>query len=62
MPNYRLPLTWWGGFAAALFVYQVGWWSGLGLLLMALLPSTHRKLKEYVVSIRGGQIGGSTAC
>jgi O-antigen/teichoic acid export membrane protein len=61
-PNYTLPAIWWAGFVSALFVYQLGWWSGLGLLLVAVLPATHQKLREYVVSIRGGQVRGSTAC
>lgn len=61
-PSYALPVIWWGGFVAALFVYQIGWWAALGLPLVAVLPATHRKLKEYFISIRGGQVRGSTAC
>ncbi|MBE9030421.1 oligosaccharide flippase family protein [filamentous cyanobacterium LEGE 11480] len=61
-PNYGLPFIWWGGFAAALFVYQLGWWTCFGLAIVAFLPATHKKLKEYIVSIRGGKISGSTAC
>jgi O-antigen/teichoic acid export membrane protein len=59
-PDYRLPLMWWSAFAAALFVYQIGWWAGLGLLGVAFLPATRHKLKEYFDSIRGGR-GGNTA-
>jgi O-antigen/teichoic acid export membrane protein len=60
-PNYKLPLVWWLGFSAALFVYQIGWWAGLGLAAMAVMPASHRKLKEYFVSIRGGKVSDSTA-
>jgi O-antigen/teichoic acid export membrane protein len=62
MPNYTLPVIWWGAFGAALFVYQLGWWAALGLPIVAVLPATHLKLKEYFVSIRGGRVRGSTAC
>jgi O-antigen/teichoic acid export membrane protein len=61
-PNYTLPVIWWAAFGAALFVYQLGWWVALGIPIVVVLPATHKKLKEYFVSIRGGQISGSTAC
>jgi O-antigen/teichoic acid export membrane protein len=60
-PDYGLPIVWWLGFSMALFVYQIGWWAGLGVGAIALLPSTHKKLKEYFMTIRGGQLGSSAA-
>lgn len=52
-PDYRLPILWWSASAAALFVYQLGWWSALGLVVIALLPSTHQQIGYYIKSLRG---------
>jgi O-antigen/teichoic acid export membrane protein len=60
-PRYTLPIVWWGAFAAALFVYQLGWWAALGLVAVMVLPETHVKLKEYFATVRGGKVSGSTA-
>ncbi|MBD1933252.1 MULTISPECIES: oligosaccharide flippase family protein [Cyanophyceae] len=59
-PDYRLTGLWWGAFAAALFAYQLGWWAALGLVVVALLPSTHRKLRDYIKSIRGAKSEGAS--
>jgi O-antigen/teichoic acid export membrane protein len=61
-PSYTLPVIWWAAFAAALFVYQIGWWTALGLPIVLLLPATHKKLKEYFVSLRGSKMVDPTAC
>ena len=52
-PDYRLPILWWGALAAALFVYQLGWWSALGLVVIAFLPGTHKQIKYYIQSLQG---------
>lgn len=52
-PDYRLPMLWWSASAAALFVYQLGWWSALGLVVIALLPSTHQQIGHYIKSLQG---------
>jgi PST family polysaccharide transporter len=52
-PDYRLAGLWWSAFAAALFVYQLGWWVAFGLIVIALLPSTHQQLGGYIKSLRG---------
>ena len=52
-PDYRLPMLWWSASAAALFVYQLGWWSALGLVIIAFLPSTYQQIGYYIKSLRG---------
>lgn len=52
-PDYRLPMLWWSASAAALFVYQLGWWSALGLVIIAFLPSTYQQIRYYIKSLRG---------
>ena len=52
-PDYRLPILWWSASAAALFVYQLGWWSALGLVIIAFLPSTYQQIGYYIKSLRG---------
>ncbi len=52
-PDYRLPMLWWSASAAALFVYQLGWWSALGLVVIAFLPSTYQQIGYYIKSLRG---------
>lgn len=51
-PHYRLPMLWWAALAAALFVYQLGWWSALGIVAIAVLPGTHQQIQYYVKSLR----------
>lgn len=51
-PKYRLPILWWLALTGALFIYQLGWWSALGLVAIACLPETHRQLKHYFHSIQ----------
>lgn len=52
-PDYRLSVLWWVALAAALFVHQLGWWTALGLIVVALLPGTHKQIKHFIKSIRG---------
>jgi O-antigen/teichoic acid export membrane protein len=51
-PNYSLPGVWWAAFALALFVYQLGWWAGLGIIAVLCLPATHQRLGQYLKMIR----------
>jgi PST family polysaccharide transporter len=46
-PDYGLPLLWWAVCALALFVQQLGVWTGLGLVIVALLPVTRQRLQGY---------------
>ena len=55
-PDYRLIGLWWAAFVAALFVYQLGWWAASGLLIVALLPSTHQKIHGYIKSFRKSEV------
>jgi O-antigen/teichoic acid export membrane protein len=52
-PSYGLALLWWAAFGAALFVHQVGWWIGVGILGVGILPITHQTLIGYIKSVRG---------
>lgn len=52
-PDYRLPMLWWAALSAALFVHQIGWWIALGLVVVALLPSTHKQIRHFIHSLRG---------
>lgn len=52
-PDYRLAGFWWAASVAALFAYNIGWWAALGLVVVALLPSTQQKFKHYVASFKG---------
>jgi PST family polysaccharide transporter len=61
MVDYKLPGIWWGGFSLALFVYQLGWWVSVGLAAIAILPATHHKLRDYLINMRLGKVGESTA-
>jgi O-antigen/teichoic acid export membrane protein len=51
-PQYRLAAIWWAAFAAALFVYSVGWWMGLGLIFVLGLPQTWQTLQKYIQGFR----------
>jgi PST family polysaccharide transporter len=53
--DYGLPILWWAAFGAALFVWQVGWWMAIGLLIAVLIPATHSKVQSYVASFKGSQ-------
>lgn len=53
-PDYRLVGLWWGAFAIALFEHQLGWWTILGLVAVALLPQTRYRISDYIKTIRGG--------
>jgi O-antigen/teichoic acid export membrane protein len=55
MPEYALPGLWWIAFAAALFVHQLGWWVGLGLVAVICLPATHQQLRGYIKVMRGAK-------
>jgi PST family polysaccharide transporter len=59
-PDYRLAGLWWVACAAALFVYQLGWWAALGLVVVGLLPNTQQKLKDYIKSLRGVKPKGAS--
>jgi PST family polysaccharide transporter len=52
-PDYRLAGLWWAAFGAALFTSQLGWWTVLGLVVVALWPGTQEKLKDYFTSLVG---------
>ena len=52
-PDYRLAGLWCGTCGIALFAYQLGWWVVLGLVVVAFLPSTRQKLRDYIKSIKG---------
>jgi O-antigen/teichoic acid export membrane protein len=52
-PEYGLPILWWLALAAALFVYQLGWWLALGLVAIACLPATHKQIGHYIQSLKG---------
>ena len=51
-PDYRLAGLWCIAFGAALFVYQLGWWVALGLVVIALLPQTKQTILSYIKSLR----------
>jgi O-antigen/teichoic acid export membrane protein len=40
-------------FGLALFVFQIGWWAALGLIVVALLPQSRFKVQDYIKTIRG---------
>lgn len=46
-PDYRLALLWWAACSLALFVQQLGVWTGFGLLLVLLLPITRQQIRNY---------------
>lgn len=46
-PDYRLALLWWAACSLALFVQQLGIWTGFGLLLVLLLPITRQQIRNY---------------
>ncbi|TRT43222.1 MAG: polysaccharide biosynthesis protein [Microcystis aeruginosa Ma_QC_C_20070703_M131] len=46
-PDYRLALLWWIACSLALFVQQLGMWTGFGLLLVILLPITRQQIRSY---------------
>jgi O-antigen/teichoic acid export membrane protein len=52
IPRYRLAVVWWASFGAALFVHPVGWWMGLGLILVLLLPETRQTIQKHLKSFR----------
>jgi O-antigen/teichoic acid export membrane protein len=52
IPSYRLAALWWASFAAALFVHPLGWWMGLGLILVLVLPETWQTLQKHLKSFR----------
>ena len=54
-PAYRLPTIWWLALVAALFIYQLGWWSALGLVALFWMPATYQQLKYYIDSLRQAQ-------
>src|SRR4028118_1110951 len=54
-PDYWLAGLWWGACAAAMFTYQLGWWTALGLVAVVFLPQTQEKLRDYIKSLRGAK-------
>jgi PST family polysaccharide transporter len=51
VPSYWLAGLWWVAAAMALFVYELGWWAALGLVVAALWPQTWRELSGYARSM-----------
>ena len=52
-PAYLLPMIWWLAFGLALFVYQIGWWASLGIVVVISLPATRDRLSLYAKAVRG---------
>ncbi len=57
-PDYRVPLLWWAAFAAALFVYKLGWWTAIGLVPVFIWPKTHQQVREYIKSFKASTHAG----